>query len=432
MRISHTLLPTIRSAVILVFFAACAVVFGYLWVNSGGRLPLVSGDGYRVSVDIPKVANLVHDSDVMIAGVKVGKVDNVEIRGDKVRVRLRMDEVSPLHEGATVQVRQKSLVEETFVEVTDGRGPALPAGTQLPPGSGKPLTKLDDVLASLDPKARQALARGVRDLGASTGGTRSAVSDTFSGLGDLGRNGKTVLDALNAQSDDLAELSGQTAAVLASLNAGRGEIATMVRNANRLATASAAGRQDIERVMRKLPGTLDAAREASGPLRQLGGDVRPIARDLRGAAPALSAALRELPATTRDLRGLLPALDGVLDSAPATLRRLPRVAEDLSALAPVLRADLADINPMLRYLKPYGPDIAAFFTNWGQTFANSDVNGHYLRLFMVFNEQSIKGIPLDTNVGPLNKKNPYPSPGQSSNPGPWQGGEYPRVEREGG
>lgn len=434
MRIRHALLPTLRLVTVVVFIAMAAVLFGYLWTNSGGRIPVVSQEGYQVTVSFPQTGNLVHDSDVMIAGVKVGKVSDVEIVGEKVRVGLKLKEESvPLHEGATVQVRQKSLIEETFVEITDGDGPEIPSGAQLPPGSGKPLTRLNDILASLDPKTRDSLARGVRSLGASTRGTRESVSDLFGGAGDLGREGKTVLDALNEQSADLKQLAGQTASVLASLNTRQGRIAQMVDDANVLFSATAGGREDIEQVMRKLPRTLDAARGASGPLRTLSNDLGPIARNLRAAAPGLSAALRELPATTRDLRGMLPSLSGVLDRAPATLDRVPGVARDLSAFVPTLREDLADINPMLSYLKPYGPDIAAMLTNWASAFGTGDANGKWLRLFVVVNEQSAIGSPVNGNIGPLNKENPYPKPGTSGDPRPWQPGEqYPRVERDGG
>lgn len=432
-RISPALLPKLRLATIIAFVAMCATVFGYLWVNSGGRLPVISDEGYQVSADFPRVTNLVPDSDVMVAGVKVGKVDDIQVKGDTVRVGMRLGNGQRLHEGAVAQIRQKSLIEETFIELSDGQGAPLPNGTHLPPGSGKPLTTVDDILRSLDPKSRDALSGSVRSLGAATKDSRQAVSDALSGLGATGRHGADVLSALEAQSDDLKQLAGQTAAVLASLNSRKGQIGQMVSDAHELAEVTAAGKGDIEQVMRKLPATLDAARNASGGVRKLSTDLSPVASDLKSSAPALSAALRELPATTRDLRGLIPSLDGVLDTAPATLRRAPAVTGDLRALVPTLRTDLADINPMLAHLKPYGPDITAFFTNWGQSFANSDVNGHYLRLMLPMDEQTFRGYPFSTNVGPLNRKNPYPAPGSQDDPGPANGDKrYPRVERETG
>lgn len=174
---------------------------------------------------------------------------------------------------------------------------------------------------------------------------------------------------------------------------------------------------------------LTTAREATTELSVLAEDLRPVTKGLNGAAPALTRALAHLPGTTRDLRGLLPSLDATLDKAPATLKRVPGVAEQLVRIIPTTRAALADVNPMLAFMKPYGPDLAAFIANWSAMLANSDVNGHYLRIFPVLNEQTIKGNPIPLNTGFFDKSNAYPDPGESVNPGPYNG-TYPRVERD--
>jgi phospholipid/cholesterol/gamma-HCH transport system substrate-binding protein len=428
-RISHAMVPALRVVTIAVFGAVCVVIFGYLWVNSGGKIPLLSKAGYQVSVDLPKVANLVKDSDVMVAGVKIGSVDRVEVRGDHAHVTMRLAEHAPLRTGATVQVRQKTLVEETFLEVTDGTGAELPSGSTLPPGSGKPATQLNDVLTSLDQGTRDALADSVRSLGRATKDTDQSLSDTFTGLGALGREGEDVLAALREQSADLEQLTGHTAALLAALNTRQGEIATMVDNASQLAKVTAGGADQVRAVVRQLPGLLSTAQDASGSLEELATTLAPVAADLDAAAPKLSTALSQLPETTARLRALLPTVDGVLIQAPATLTRTPGFAENLSRMVPGLKVALGDVNPMLGFLEPYGRDVAAWFTNFGATLIHGDVNGKFFRFMAVLNEQSLKNLPLNTQIGPLNKFNPYPAPGSGTNPGPWDG-DYPRVEEE--
>ena len=73
-----------------------------------------------------------------------------------------------------------------------------------------------------------------------------------------------------------------------------------------------------------------------------------------------------MPEATAALRGLLPSLDQALDKAPATLSRTPAAAADISALVPTLRMALADLNPMLAFLVPYGRDIAGLIANGAQ------------------------------------------------------------------
>lgn len=428
MRIPSSLLPKIRLGVLIAFTGVCAWIFGFLWLNSGGTLPLISQDGYRVSASFPRVANLVQDSDVKMAGVDIGSVHDIEVDGDRVRVVLDIDpERAPLHQGATVQVRSKTLVEESYLEVTDGQGAALADGSALPENAGKGPTQLNDVLASLNPGTRKALAGTIRSLGGATAGTKEGVSGALAGLGHLGREGNDAVAALASQSDDLRQLSGNAAALLAALDTRQGQIASLVRDADLLTEATAGTSGEIEAVMRELPGLLDSAKGAGGKLTELSAVLAPVAADLHRAAPALDLALRELPATAADLRATLPALDGALGKSGATLDRVPVVAGDASALLRTLDVTMADINPMLSYLRPYGPDIAAMFTNMGQSLAGRDVNGNALRVFPVFNEQSLKNAPVKTDLGPLRKSNAYPRPGGSTEPGPFEG-RYPRVQ----
>jgi phospholipid/cholesterol/gamma-HCH transport system substrate-binding protein len=430
---SRLLRPTtVRAIVVAVFTALCAVIFGFLWVNSGGRAPGYDPNPYKVSVDVPRVANLVYFGDVMIAGVKVGKVADVTEQGDHAKVLMELDEsIAPLHEGAVVRVRAKSLIEETFLEIADGSGAEIPQGGSLPAGSAQTPTQVNDVLAALDEPTREHLGSAIRAAGLSTVDGRQSVSDAVSGLGDLGRNGKDALDALAAQSDDLKSLTGKTAQVLAALNTQQGRIGELVSNADTITAATADRAGQIEGLMRELPPVLTSARAASDDLSRLSGSLAPVAQNLQAAAPDLSAALVELPATTADLRGTLPSLDGTLDRAPATLDRVPTLADDVDGLIPPASELLRDVNPALAYLQPYAPDVAAMFQNFGAAMAGGDERGHLFRILPLLSEQTFKGYPIQTDALPLRaRQNPIPAPGASANPGAINDAPYPRVERE--
>jgi phospholipid/cholesterol/gamma-HCH transport system substrate-binding protein len=431
MRIPHAAVPRLRAMTVVAFISACALLFGYLWINMGGRLPLVSGDGYRVTFESKDVDNLVYDSDVMVAGVRVGKVRQLDGRDGTATAVLQIDDdaVMPLHEGAKLHLRSKSLIEETYVEIVDGDGAELPDGARLPSDALVPSVQLDDVLASLDQGTRADLSAALTSLGASTEQTGDQIAQTLSGLGSLGREGYDALDALEAQSEDLKRLVSTSSRVMQSLDTGQGRIVDLVEQADRLTSSTASQKDDIEATLRTLPGVLSTARQATSDLSVLARDLGPVTKGLDQAAPALTKALVELPATTRDLRGLLPSLDATLDKAPATLGRVPDVAEQLVDIIPTTRATLADVNPMLAFIEPYGRDLSAFIANWTAMMQNDDVNGHYLRIFPVLNEQSIKGNPLPLNTGLLDKSNAYPKPGESLNPGPFTG-SYPHVERD--
>ncbi len=437
MKISHRKLPRVWLAVVLAFTVVSGAGFTYLWVNSGGRIPLLTSAGYRVSFPVSDTDNLVYFSDVRMAGVQVGKVvriDNPPAAGSgPATMTVELDEeVAPLHAGATVRVGAKTLVEESYVAVTDGAGPELPSGSQLAARAVTPSVQLDQVLGSLDPAAREDLGSSIRRLGDATRDRGGDIGAAMTGLGGIGREGRTAVDAIAAQSADLERLSANTRVLLDALDTQDGDIARLVSSGSQLAGAGADGGADIEAAMRETPSVLSATGTASDRLTELAGALDPVARNLDEASPLLTAALNELPGTTADLRATLPALDGTLDAAPDTLARVPTFGSDVRDLVPPARVTLADVNPALAYIEPYGRDIAAFFTNFGAQASRGNADGKWGRIMMQASEQSVRSFPVPTNVGPLDRSNAYPEPGEASHPGRPFDGPYPRIERDGG
>jgi len=421
-----------RTLALLVFFGVCAVIMGVLFSGTGVRRPLIDSGEYTATVEMKDVDNLVKAGQVQTAGVRVGQVRSVtRVAGGGVKVEFALDDdIAPLHEGARLTLASRSLVGESYLALTDGKGQELPSGTDLPADSVQPSVQLNDVLAGVDRETRGELRVLLRSLGDGTTGSRADIDGLLEGMGDLGREGHTALDAIAAQSGDLEELARQTSAILQALDTGQGQIADLVTNANQLTAATGGQRKAIEQTLRQAPGVLDAASTAGDSLASLSEALAPVATDLRAAAPNLTTALRELPATTEDLHGMLAPMARVLDSAPATLDRVPRTGTDLRALIPTAQATLADVNPMLSYIKPYGPELAAYFSNFNAVLNYRDENGaYYLRLTPLVNTHSPQ-LPFSTNGLLGNYTNPYPAPGTGARPGPFKG-DYPRVERQG-
>lgn len=416
-----------RSVVVAAFGTLCAVIFGYLWVGSGGHVPGITGTGYDVSLDVPHAGNIVYFSDVMVAGVKVGKVDSISEEGGHAHIEISLDSaVAPLHQGATVQVRSKSLLEEGYLEVTDGKGDAIPSGAQLPAGSAKSQVQLADVLKSLDPQTRKNLSAALQSAGLSTAGSEQQIQDLASGLGDLGRQGFTVLDALSAQSADLRALVRTSTGVMAALDQRRAQLRSLIADGDVISQVTAGQQDDVRSVVRALPGVLAAASAASGPLQQIGTALAPVATNLSAAAPDLTSALQLLPSAATSLKHMMPSLNSVLDEAPATLSLVPAFSNELNALLPSAGSILNDANPMLAYLAPYNRELGSFFANFAQTLSRGDANGKYFRILTVMNGQSYTGNPITTPlVGGGN--NAMPRPGTLQRPATGYQGSYPHL-----
>jgi phospholipid/cholesterol/gamma-HCH transport system substrate-binding protein len=420
-----------RRAVLFIglFVLSGFAVVVYLFSGTQVSVPLLEEPrNYQVALLIPDVDNLVTAAKVEMAGVEVGEVREIERESAGMRVTIALDKkVEPLHQGVRIRVGERSLVGETYLDTTDGKGPAIPSGTTLPATTLQPAVELRDILYSFDAGTRQQLGQALRSLGSATDGSKPDVDALMAGFGDLGREGHTALDAIAAQSNDLTALTRETATLMNALDTGNGHIADLVTNAERITEATGDQRPAIEATFRKLPGVLDSADTATVELTKLAGALNPVAARLNEASPELSRSLQHLPEVSRDLRGLVSPLDRVLNRAPDTLHRVPTFGEDTRNLVPPTREILRDVNPTLRYLQPYGPEVGAFIANFGSIFGYQTEEGiNYFRLLAVGDEMSVQ---TPTNIGVTTYDNPYPAANKGNFPGPFKGA-YPRVERE--
>jgi phospholipid/cholesterol/gamma-HCH transport system substrate-binding protein len=426
MRIPHTATPVLRGMTVIGFVALCATIFSFLWLQAGGRIPLVSRSGYEVTVPLTDIDNLVFQSDVRIAGVEVGQIEKIDIDGRTAMVTLELDDsVVPLHDGAVITVRNKTMIEETYLEIRDGQGEAYPDGARLPADAARGSVQLNDVLSSLDGKTRQDLSGLIQSGGASLKGTRADVDAVMAGLGDLGSSAG-AMEALADQSADLRSLVRTSTKVLDTLDVQQGRIVDLVRDAETVTSATSRHEHDIEALMRALPPLLDTTEEASAGLSRLAQPLGTVATNLRGASGDLDAALRELPATTSDLRGLLPSLDRTLTRAPDTLELLSPFRRAVGPLVETLQVNLADLNPMLTYMRPYGRDLVSYWANFTGFVSGSDANGPVARVKPVFSANSLN---LGASLSPLTMYNPYPDPGAHYSPRDFTGA-YPRIEED--
>src|SRR5829696_7789273 len=109
-----------RIVVMVVFALSCFGLLLFLWLSFGGPVPL-KPKGYRVQVAFPEAVQLAVEADVRSAGVPIGKVRS-KVRDPKSNRTLATIEIdrryAPVRADAKARLRQKTLLGETFVEMT--------------------------------------------------------------------------------------------------------------------------------------------------------------------------------------------------------------------------------------------------------------------------------------------------------------------------
>src|SRR5439155_23805661 len=137
----------------LAFVLSCVGFLMLVWLEFGGSTPL-QARGYRIHALLGLDAvNLAPNSSVRIAGVSVGKVVQTQVRNGRVDATMEIGRrYEPLPTDSRVIVRTKTLIGETFLELTPGSSsaPKLRDGGTLPIRQVQQSVTIDDLLSEFD------------------------------------------------------------------------------------------------------------------------------------------------------------------------------------------------------------------------------------------------------------------------------------------
>src|SRR3954468_6514968 len=118
----QTTTPSLGKVLTMVLFAlTCFGLLLFLWLSFGGPVPL-KPKGYRVKVAFPEAAQLGLEADVRVAGGSIGKGRAKDLdprhRNRTVATIEVNPEYAPIARDARAILRQKTLLGETYVELT--------------------------------------------------------------------------------------------------------------------------------------------------------------------------------------------------------------------------------------------------------------------------------------------------------------------------
>jgi len=85
-----------------------------------GKLEFIGSAGYRVTAEFDSVSGLKPGAVVEIAGVEVGRVENIRLDKYRAMVGLRIADAIDLQDDAIVSIKTKGLIGEKYVRITPG------------------------------------------------------------------------------------------------------------------------------------------------------------------------------------------------------------------------------------------------------------------------------------------------------------------------
>jgi phospholipid/cholesterol/gamma-HCH transport system substrate-binding protein len=431
-----------RAAALVAVAAVCVVVLALL----------LRGPAYQVDLIVPSASQLVRGDQVKVGGVPVGSVSQIGLTGDgqaRLRLSLRDDSLTPLHEGTRAVIRSTSLagIANRYVAIFPGpnNAPKIRSGGQIPADDATAEVDLDAVLNTLGPAAQ----RDLHDLISAGSGmiTPKAERQANAGLEALNpalsQSAATAREIVRDQ-PAFERFILESANVVSTVASRRGDLDQVVGNVagalDALSTRSAA----LDRTLVKLPDTLRAANTTLVNVRATLADLRPALRDARPAAPLLSALLERLSPVARQAIPVVARAQRAVNR-PGSQADLLGVVRGFAPLAKTavpafdsLRGTLVDALPVVTEARPYTPDVIGGLVNGfgGTTTGYYDANGHYARIafegspYTLANAASVTSPPSSSGLTGYRKGVNARCPGAAAQPAPDKSNPYTAADSQ--
>lgn len=268
----------------LAIFMALAVVAATATAVIFGQFRFGGGKSY--SAEFTNVTGLRKGQMVRIAGVEVGKVQDIVVKPDStVRVTFAADPSVVLTEGTRAQIRYDDLIGGRYLALEEGVGDAriLNPGQTIPVSRTAPALDLDSVTGgfrplfrALDPDQVNALSGQLMSVLQGQGGTISsflnqaaAVTNTLADrdllIGEVIDNLNVVMGSFGGQSDQLDKAVTSLAELTHGLADRRVEVTNAVAYTNAAAGSIAdllsQGREPFQKVVGETDRTAEILME---------------------------------------------------------------------------------------------------------------------------------------------------------------------------
>jgi phospholipid/cholesterol/gamma-HCH transport system substrate-binding protein len=415
---------TTQLLVITAFALSCFGILLFLWVTFGGPTPF-KAKSYQVTVPFTEASQLAEQSDVRISGVDVGKVENIELgpNGHESVALLNIDDkYAPLPHGTRAILRTKTLLGETYVELSPGskEEEPLPDGGKLPAAQVAESVQLDEIFQAFNPETRRAFQSWMQEAAVAIEGQGQNLSYAIGNFQPTFKEFEGLFRVLNSQKLAVGKLFSNGAKTFEALRGREGELANLIQSSNQLFKTTASRNKDIEALFRAFPTFEDESRLTVDRLQGFAVNADPLSKQLVPVAEQLSPTFIKLAELAPEAQKLFEALPAVEREAPTGFPALRKLFRD--DFPPLLRAAdpfVRNLNPIVTGLGLYKKEVTAFFANLSvvtnsalpETNIKTGQPIHFLRTIAPINAESIASYPSRLAI---NRNSAYSPPGWAS------------------
>jgi ABC-type transporter Mla subunit MlaD len=336
--------------------------------------------------------------------VNVGKVKSTELGpgGRTTVAELEVDDrFAPVKVDTRAILRQKSLLGETYVELSPGQPDSeeLPDGATLRRANVQDTVELDEVFRAFDPRTRRYFQEWLHDAGiASTGSFASDLNDSLGNAAPFFEGGADLLRPLDEQEVALRRVVRDTGRVFHAVSRENGQLRGLIVNGDATFAALASRDDALAETFQILPTFLRETRTTVGRLERFAENTDPLVRDLRAPADDLAPTLRDLGDLSPDLEKLFRNIHPLVDASATGVPAAERFLEGAEPLLESTHLFFGDLNPILSYLAYSSTPISQFLGTGAAALAGTGQGGykgkgageHYLTQVAIIDSRSLQ------------------------------------------
>jgi phospholipid/cholesterol/gamma-HCH transport system substrate-binding protein len=427
--------PSVAKIASMVAFALSVVgLLLFMWLSFGGPIPF-NPQGYRVRIAFPDASQLADQADVRIAGVSVGKVidKSLDPQGNRTIATIQMNNnFAPIHKDARAILREKTILGETYVELTPGtpHSPDLPDGGLLARSNVEPAVQLDQIFNALNPTTRHAFQQWQQELALAIRGNDQNLNSVLGNLPSFAADATNLLQILDVQHSAVVRLVQNGGTVFAALSKSQSALRNLITTGETTFHTTAVNNTALTNTFHVFPTFLNETKLTMKRLQSFALNTDPLIKQLEPVAANLKPTLAAVRTLSPYLRSFFNHL-GPLVTVSKT--GLPAVRDVLNGTTPLLASlgpFLEQLNPVLTWLSLHQQLISDFISNGAGSLAakttaatGSGSAGHYLKQFGPVGPETLS---LFANRDPNNRGNTYPPPLWLADPRSFSaGGKFP-------
>ncbi len=368
-----------RIAIAAGFALSCFGLLLFLWLAFGGPVPLKS-KSYRFDVHFDEASQLAVESDVRISGVSVGKVKGIELADDGLAdATIEIDpKYAPIPSDTRTMLRQKTLLGETYVELTPGNAdaPPLPEGGTLPNAQVSDAVQLDEIFRAFDEPTRAAFQTWMADAAVAFKGRGIDLNAALGNLDQFAERGDDLLRVLDTQRLAVKKLLADGGTTFNAISKQPDQLRSLINNTESVFSTTAARDEQIRQIFQALPTFLDESKLTLDRLAEFSTDTNPLVTQLQPVARQLSGTFLALQRLSPELERFFVGLKPVIRQAEPGFSSLRTVLDD--QLPPFL----GDLDPAFNQLIPildtvnrYRSEVTAFLGNTSAAFNGESTPG---------------------------------------------------------